>query len=343
MVSTTTKSSGTATIGNEVKLASLQDRCKRDPDGYREDYDAQVRRLQSEVDILRLSPTSYNPTHTNLTELIQFAAAVSSSSYKGVESDRITSLLMNLLTGSNIVIDTQTAKSQKKKGNCKKTKKTRQNSMSNTTNNQGNTNGPSAAFLTSISASASYIGQLHKDVRRACVSALILMRNKGVLPSLTLLELFFQLLSTVPDKTIRETCYKHLVNDIRNQNKNSANEHLNRTVQGFLHKVIVASNAQHSREAVNESPADIAARKAVDMVCDLYRRKIWTDERTVSILASAVESPITNVMVRAMRFFLNIEDYMAQDRENGIEEDWGAAQHIQMHKHSGKTKVRDFV
>lgn len=309
----------TVTVGVEVKLSSLQDRCKRDPEGYRDDYEAQVRRLQSEVDILRLSPSAYNPSHTNLVELIQFAAAVASSSYKGTESDRIASLLMNLLTGTDLALQA-----------AQKDSSTRLPT-------------PSAAFLTNISSSVSYITKLHKDVRQACVSALILMRNKGAIPPVTLFELFFQLLSTVPDKNIRESCYKHLVNDIRNLNKKAQNERINRTVQSFLHKVIVTSSAQHSHSADTESSSDLAARKCVEMVCELYRRQVWTDARTIAILASAVESPITGVLVRAMRFFLNIEEKMAHDREHGIEDDWNSVKTIQLHKHSGKTKVSSFL
>ena len=79
-----------------LKLSQLQNLCKRDPVGYREDYDAQMRRLESECGILKLSPHNPSP---RLIELIQFAAAVSSSSYKGNESDRIAKLLIGLLVG----------------------------------------------------------------------------------------------------------------------------------------------------------------------------------------------------------------------------------------------------
>ena len=78
-----------------LKLPQLQNFCKRDPDGYREDYLAQVRRLEAECRILQLSPSS-EPS-PRLVELIQFAAAVSSSSYVGEESERIASMLINLL------------------------------------------------------------------------------------------------------------------------------------------------------------------------------------------------------------------------------------------------------
>ena len=60
--------------------------------------------------------------------------------------------------------------------------------------------------------------------------------------------------------------------------------------------------------AGDEASTDIAAKRATDLVCELYRRQVWTDDRTVAILASAVESKNITVMSRAMRFFLNIEE-----------------------------------
>jgi len=98
--------SGTATgagtrLDVTLKLSQLQNLCKRDPDGYREDYDAQVRRLDSECGILALSPLS-DPS-SSLVELIQFAAAVSSSSYKGTESERIAQMLIDLLLGKKTI------------------------------------------------------------------------------------------------------------------------------------------------------------------------------------------------------------------------------------------------
>lgn len=281
-----------------LKLPQLQNLCKRDPAGYREDYDAQVRRLESECGILKLSPQ--NPS-SRLIELIQFAAAVSSSSYKGEESDRIANLFIELLVGGF----------EDKSANAK------------------------ANLQLAMPASAL---QLHRDVRKSCVSALILMRNKGVIEPLKLLELFFRLMAVVPDKGLREQLYKHMVNDIRNINKKGKrDEKVNRAIQAFLHRVV----STHGGEgAGDESATDIAAKRATDMVCELYRRKVWTDDRTVAILASAVESKNVTVMSRAMRFFLNIEEKMEEDKKKEDENVWDASQKVDLHLFSRKTKGR---
>ncbi|KAL7537647.1 hypothetical protein ACHAXR_009111 [Thalassiosira sp. AJA248-18] len=307
----TTTGTGASRSTLPLKLSQLQNFCKRDPAGYKEDYDAQSRRLVSLVGILLLSPNA-DPS-PSLVELIQFMAAVSSSSYKGVESDGVAALLMDLLVGSS-------------------------------SNSSGGGGGgaaqqqPSAAVLQTTLPLAAL--QLHRDIRKACVSALILMRNKGAVPPLRLLQLFFQLMAVVPDKNLRESLYHHIVNDIRNINKNGKrDEKLNRTIQSFFHRIVAAS-ANEATPGGEDSPTDYAAKRAVQMTCDLYRRNVWNDERSVHILASAAASPNAAVTSRALRFFLNIEEAMALDKKSTEDNEWAGSQTVDLHLHSRKTKKR---
>lgn len=295
-----------------LKLSQLQNFCKRDPAGYKEDYDAQSRRLTSLVGILLLSPNA-DPS-PSLVELIQFMAAVSSSSYKGEESDRVAALLMELLVGT---------------------------SSSGVANNNNNATAPSSATIPLLQSTLPLAAlQLHRDIRKACVSALILMRNKGAVPPLRLLQSFFQLMAVVPDKNLRESLYHHIVNDIRNINKNGKkDEKLNRTIQSFFHRIVAASSNE-STAGAEDSPTDYAAKRAVQMICDLYRRNVWNDERSVHILATAAASPNASVMSRALRFFLNIEEAMALDEKTSKSQEWQGFAHVDLHLHSKKTKSR---
>jgi protein SDA1 len=327
-----------------LKLPQLQNLCKRDPVGYREDYDAQVRRLESECGILLLSPQA-SPS-PRLIELIQFAAAVSSSSYKGEESDRIAMLLINLLVGqssSTSASSSDAALSQSGGGG--------------SSGAGGPSHKPSTVVVMAMPTAAL---QLHREVRKTCVSALILMRNKGVVEPLRLLELFFRLMAVVPDKALREVLYLHIINDIRNINKKGKrDEKVNRAIQSFLHRVVSTNsgsntNNQHHPKSGDggggtgelephneENATDIAAKRATDVVCELYRRRVWTDDRTVAILASAVQSNNQTVMCRAMRFFLQIEEKMARDDREAKESEWDASQKVNVHKFSKKTKARE--
>ena len=311
---------GRATL--PLKLSQLQNFCKRDPPAYKEDYDAQSRRLVSLVGILLLSPNA-DPS-PSLVELIQFMAAVSSSSYKGIESDKVAQLLMDLLVGSS-------SGSSNSNSNATPT-------INTTQNPKHQQHAGSVPLLQTTLPIAAL--QLHRDIRKACVSALILMRNKGAIPPLTLLQLFFQLMAVVPDKNLREALYHHIVNDIRNINKNGKkDEKLNRTIQGYFHRIVTAS-ANESTAGGVDSPTDYAAKRAVQATCDLYRRNVWNDERSVHILASAAASPNASVMSRAIRFFLNIEDTMALDKKISEDSEWAGNQNIDLHLHSKKTKKK---
>eukprot|EP00531_Pseudo-nitzschia_arenysensis_P006092 CAMPEP_0116125500 /NCGR_PEP_ID=MMETSP0329-20121206/5842_1 /TAXON_ID=697910 /ORGANISM="Pseudo-nitzschia arenysensis, Strain B593" /LENGTH=857 /DNA_ID=CAMNT_0003619541 /DNA_START=41 /DNA_END=2614 /DNA_ORIENTATION=+ len=323
-----------------LKLSQLQNFVKRDPKGYQEDYEAQIKRLESECGILTISGASGIETGGSRTaktsagggkleELIQFAAATSSSSYKGKESNRVAAIIIGLLVGEQPTIDDDIEEVNplsKKKPRKDNSKKIYQNKDLHTMT----TMLPSAALL------------LPRDIRKTCASALILMRNKGALEPLRVLELFFRLMAVVPDKTLREILYRHMVNDIRNINKKGKrDDKVNRAIQSFLHRVVM-THGQEQKQSDNaeESATDIAAKRATDMVCELYRRQVWTDDRTVAILASAVTSKNTTVASRAMRFFLNIEEKMAMDTAAQEDEEWDASQKINYHSFSRKTKNR---
>jgi protein SDA1 len=290
-----------------LKLSQLQNLVKRDPEGHRSDYDAQIRRLQSECHILSLNPSSKPPTH--LSELIQFAAAVSSSSYDQETIDSVANLLVCLLLG-----------------------KSHENVEEDHFKSLDALTLPSSALI------------LHKEVRKSCVSALILMRNKGKIPPLRLLELFYRVMAVIADKGLRIQLYKHIVNDIRNINKKGKrDETVNRSVQAFLHKVVGATVKRSKDSSSDNSEADdsikFATKRAVDMTAELYRRKVWTDERTVAIMATAVESKIANVAAAAMRFFLNIEEKIADDEDKEANDEFFGVQDVDFHQHSAKTKV----
>jgi len=317
-----------------LRLPQLQNLCKRDPPAYRTDYDAQIRRLRSECAVLALSPSA-KPSGDDLVELLQFAAAVSSSSYRGNESDAIAALLIDLLLGQ-----------------CNPTGGGAAGGGGVSGGNAAAAAGGAdlAANLSSVPPSAL---QLHRDVRKACVSALILMRNKGAVAPLTLLQLFFRLMACVPDKNLREMLHRHIVNDVRNVNKKGKrDEAVNRSIQAFFHRVVSSpavgsgggggggSGINNDGSGTTDSPPDVAARRATDMVAELYRRGVWTDDRTVAIMASAAQSPNAAVMARSLRFFLGIEEKMADDRARDEADEWESANTIDLHLHSKKTSKK---
>lgn len=131
---------------------------------------------------------------------------------------------------------------------------------------------------------------LHLEVRSKLFQSLILLRNKGMIDPIILLKLSFKLFS-VPDKTLRTSLGDYIFNDIKTINVNKRNEKLNRGVQAMLFGVVADDTT-------------IAARKTVEILAELYRRRVWTDSRTVNVIASACTSSTTRVVVAALQFFL---------------------------------------
>lgn len=164
---------------------------------------------------------------------------------------------------------------------------------------------------------------LHPDVRAKIFQSLILLRNKNVLDPLILLRLSFKLFS-VPDKALRVSLGEYIVNDIKTINQNKHNDKLNRSIQAMLFNIVATENS-------------ISARKTVEILGDLYRKRIWTDTRTVNVIGSACVSTVTRVFVSAINFFLGIETKMFEDEEDEKTSD---SKEIDFHTHSKKTRKR---
>jgi len=71
-----------------------------------------------------------------------------------------------------------------------------------------------------------YATVLDPAMRNCFVKALILLRNKNLVPALDILELFFQLLRC-PDKNLRTFLQTHIVTDIKNMNAKHKDMKLN--------------------------------------------------------------------------------------------------------------------
>ena len=163
---------------------------------------------------------------------------------------------------------------------------------------------------------------LHPDVRAKLLQACIMLRNRTLIDPLVLLNLSFKLIA-IPDKSLRTLLAEYIFNDIKSINLNKKNEKLNKRVQAMLFALV-------------EEDTSIVARRAVGILTDLYRRRIWTDVRTVNVLAKACTSSSIRVSVIAVNFFLGIEAKMMDDED----EDKVVTKEVNQHQHSKKTKKR---
>ncbi|OWZ22777.1 hypothetical protein PHMEG_0002449 [Phytophthora megakarya] len=166
---------------------------------------------------------------------------------------------------------------------------------------------------------------LEPELRKTLVQSLMLLRNRGLVDAITLLKLFFELFRC-PDKRLRELLYKHIVSDIRQLNATTRNVKVNKALQNFLFEML-------------KDESEHAAVKSLQVLMELFKRKIWHDQRSVNVIVTACTSKNTKLLVMALSFFLGIDDDILEDEEQQKKEK-KALVAVDFHAHSKKTKKR---
>jgi protein SDA1 len=117
--------------------------------------------------------------------------------------------------------------------------------------------------------------------------ALMLLRNRGLIASLPLLRVFFDLFR-VRDKSLRELVFQHIVHDVRAVNKERRDEATNRALQvGADNRVNSVDGCvnggrtylQTHMYAMLASDSDVVAKRSLDVMVELYRRQVSTSQR----------------------------------------------------------------
>lgn len=159
---------------------------------------------------------------------------------------------------------------------------------------------------------------LSPDLRHSAVRSLILLHNKDIIDSQDLLRTLFPLLSITTSPSLRSLIQSTILTDIKHANAKANNHKLNRVVQGLLFAVVEQGiNAQHTdpRPQANQPKIKSQALWAVRLAADLWRRNVWNDAKTVSLLALACFHPHPKVQPSAIRFFLNDLHHAEDDGE----------------------------
>lgn len=107
---------------------------------------------------------------------------------------------------------------------------------------------------------------MEPNVRKALVQCLILLRNRDIVSSQSLLSLFFGLFRC-QDKGLRTLLYTHIVNDIRHLNSKHVNNKLNRVLQNYMFTLL--------EQAEQSAQQALAAKKAMEICVELYRKNVW--------------------------------------------------------------------
>ncbi|KAJ3336840.1 Protein SDA1 [Gonapodya sp. JEL0774] len=142
------------------------------------------------------------------------------------------------------------------------------------------------------------------DLRRTMVQALILLRNRDLVKQTSLLPLFF-LLFRCRDKPLRALLHAHIVADVKQANHMGKNNALNKSLQNFMYTMLGDGE-------------EIACKKSLDVMIDLYKKSVWNDAKTVNVIGSACFHSSPKVCATAINFFLG-GDAPQDDEEHETE------------------------
>jgi protein SDA1 len=87
---------------------------------------------------------------------------------------------------------------------------------------------------------------------------------------------------------------------------------------------------------VMQDESEIAAKKSLDVMIELYKKRVWTDARTVNVIATALDSTVTKLVTTALNFFLSI-DTKIQDEDEAEEANANKPTDVNFHEHAKKT------
>lgn len=196
---------------------------------------------------------------------------------------------------------------------------------------------------------------LPPDTRKALVQNLVTLRNKDVVSSIQLLRSLFPLLPRTTSSSLRAFIRKTILSDIRTANLRTKNHKLNRAVQAMLFEMVdrgmdadvLGDKGKLRAPTGHHTQGRDDAMWAVILVKELWRKGVWTDSKSVSIVSLACFHPTTKVQSASIHFFLG-SDHDEEDSENedGDDVDIKSLQHrreINRKTRSGDKKLQKQV
>lgn len=118
----------------------------------------------------------------------------------------------------------------------------------------------------------------------------MILRAKNILLPVSTIEFLLKQMR-LEDKELRSMVYKYVLNDIRRMNAHHQNNKINQQIRAFISNYI----PRH---------ADKTALRSLKLLIDLYKRNVWTDNRTVNIIAESCFAPSSRSRLMACYFLM---------------------------------------
>ena len=118
----------------------------------------------------------------------------------------------------------------------------------------------------------------------------MILRAKNILFPVETTKFLLSLFN-IEDKELRKVLYKYILNDIRRMNKHHQNNKINQEIKNHIYDHV-------------KKHGDKMAQKSIQLMVELYRRNIWTDTRSVNIIAEGCFNQSSKVRLIAAHFLI---------------------------------------
>ncbi|CAD8135877.1 unnamed protein product [Paramecium octaurelia] len=131
---------------------------------------------------------------------------------------------------------------------------------------------------------------LNQGLRKKIIFCLLRLRGKNLIEPFRMI-VFLMKLFNCQDKDLRRIIFRFIIKDIKQFNKKHRNETLNKQIQNFIIDLI-----KKSQENI--------AKRALQIMIELYRKNIWKDNKCVNIIAQGCFNQNYKIKLLACYFLI---------------------------------------
>ncbi|KAG0631359.1 hypothetical protein M758_1G247200 [Ceratodon purpureus] len=144
-------------------------------------------------------------------------------------------------------------------------------------------------------------------LRRQLTQALVLLRNRKMISLVDALPVLMDL-QLGGDRVLRKLAYSHVVQDIRRLNIKNKNDPVTKPLQNILFNLL-------------QDDDENKAKRALAVLAELNRRKVWVDERTSNAICNACFHKSSRIMISALRYLLGYDQAVEEEDEDDSSDD----------------------
>jgi protein SDA1 len=150
-----------------------------------------------------------------------------------------------------------------------------------------------------------YYTILNPEVRMTMVTCLKIFRGKDLVAPSVIMPVLFKLFKC-KDKELRKFLHNGLICDLKRLNLVNKSNGINKKMQNFIFEML-------------QDPNETASKRALSVMIELYKRKIWNDDKTVNVIAEGCLHDNPKVVAAATKFFLILDYDWESDSDGDVD------------------------